>query len=136
MPKHGDRSGNILSQSCHIIKPQGFIIPDDATKVHGISTERANSEGISIQTVLTAFSEAITHSSFLVAHNINFDERIVGAEFLRENIENQLLKIPNICTMELSTDYCRLPGRYGKYPYFHARGCPKGPEVHILNPNM
>ena len=114
---HCDNSGNIISESDYIVKPQGFIIPDDAVNVHGISTERANNEGIALQTVLNEFSIAISQSSFLVAHNMKFDERIVGAEFLRENIENQLLDIPKICTMELSVDYCRLPGRYGKYKW-------------------
>ena len=114
---HCDNSGNILSQSDYIIKPQGFIIPEDAANVHGISTERANNEGIALKTALTAFSEAISQSSFLVAHNMKFDEMIVGAEFLRESIKNQLSHIPKICTMELSTDYCKLPGRYGKYKW-------------------
>src|SRR5665648_554880 len=35
---HCDTAGNILSESDYIVKPQGFIIPDDATKIHGISS--------------------------------------------------------------------------------------------------
>ncbi|MEA3478042.1 MAG: 3'-5' exonuclease [Bacteroidota bacterium] len=78
---HCDNSGNILTDSNYIVKPQGFTIPEDATEVHGISTEMAKSEGIDLKTVLIEFSKAISQSSFLVAHNLNFDEKIVGAEF-------------------------------------------------------
>ena len=114
---HCDNSGNILTDSNYIVKPQGFTIPEDATEVHGISTEMAKSEGIDLKTVLIEFSKAISQSSFLVAHNLNFDEKIVGAEFLRVNVANQLPMIPKICTMEMSTNYCKLPGKYGKYKW-------------------
>ncbi|MDO9518266.1 MAG: 3'-5' exonuclease [Methanosarcinaceae archaeon] len=110
---HCDKSGNILSDSDYIVKPQGFIIPKDAANVHGISTEIAINKGIDLGTVLNEFAGAMERSDFLVAHNINFDEKIVGAEFLRADLENQLTDIPKICTMKMSTDYCKLPGPYG-----------------------
>lgn len=115
--QHCDNSGNVLSDSNYIVKPQGFIIPEDAVKIHGISTETAINEGIALEVVLNEFARAMQLSDHLVAHNINFDEKIVGAEFLRLNIENQLSNIPKICTMEMSTDHCRLSGQYGyKWP--------------------
>jgi DNA polymerase I-like protein with 3'-5' exonuclease and polymerase domains len=40
--------------------------------------------------VLKEFSTAIIISSFLIAHNMSFDEKVVGAEFLREKIESRL----------------------------------------------
>jgi len=114
---HCDNSGNILTDSNYTVKPQGFTIPEDAIEVHGISTEMATSEGIDLKTVLIEFSKAISQSNFLVAHNLNFDEKIVGAEFLRVNVNNQLSMIPKICTMEMSINYCKLPGNYGKYKW-------------------
>ena len=48
---------------------------------------------------------------------MSFDENIVGAEFLRENISSQLFQTTRLCTMTASTDYCKLPGNYGyKWP--------------------
>ena len=53
----------------------------------------------------------------MVAHNINFDEKIVGAEFIRKDIPHQLFQKKIICTIKESTDYCELPGKYGyKWP--------------------
>jgi len=39
--QHCDNSGNILSNSDYIVKPQGFTIPEDTVNIHGISTEIA-----------------------------------------------------------------------------------------------
>jgi len=112
-----DSSEKQISSCNHIIKPQGFTIPYDAAKVHSISTERAINEGVSLRIVLNEFSKAISQSMFLVAHNMSFDEKIVGAEFLRENIPNSLFQTSRICIMVSSTDFCQIPGSYGyKYP--------------------
>ncbi len=62
---------------------------------------------------LNEFAGAMKRSNFLVAHNMNFDDKIVGAEFLRTGFKNRLTDIPKICTMKISTDYCKLPGPYG-----------------------
>ena len=106
-----DNSGKILSTSDYIIKPGGFIIPEYAVKIHGISNEMAKNEGVALNTT------AISRSSFLIAHNMAFDEKVVGAEFLREKIDSRLFTIPKICTMERSTDHCKIPGSYGyKWP--------------------
>lgn len=40
-----DEEGNVLSQGNEIVKPEGFVIPADAARVHGITTERAQREG-------------------------------------------------------------------------------------------
>ena len=40
-----DQAGNYLSGGNYIIKPDGFTIPFNAEKVHGISTQRALDEG-------------------------------------------------------------------------------------------
>ena len=112
-----DNSGNVLASSDYIVKPQGFTIPKESENIHGISTEKAMTEGIALKKVLNQFSMAINASNFLIAHNMSFDEKIVGAEFLRENIQNKLSVISKICTKELSIDYCKLPGNYGNYKW-------------------
>nr|WAI02820.1 MAG: 3'-5' exonuclease [Candidatus Methanoperedens sp.] len=112
-----DNSGKILSSSDHIVKPQNFIIPEDAVKIHGITTQMAKNEGVALNIVLKDFSTAISQSSILIAHNMAFDEKVVGAEYLREKIDSKLFTIPKICTMEESTDYCKISNPYGyKWP--------------------
>lgn len=81
---HYDKDGNKIGGNSYIIKPEGFTIPSDASRVHGITTDRALSEGIALQGVLNDFQNLISQASYLVAHNMSFDEKIVGAEFLRK----------------------------------------------------
>ena len=112
-----DENGKEVSGNNLIIKPEGFIIPDEASAVHGITTEQAEREGISLDEVLSQFGEALTKTKVLVAHNIRFDEKIMGAEFIRENIKSNLLDLRRICTMQESTNYCQIKNEFGyKWP--------------------
>ncbi len=114
---HFDKNGNKISGGDFIIKPDGFIIPKEAAKIHGISNEKANQEGKELLMVLKDFESLINQAEYLVAHNISFDEKIVGAEFLRNKMKDSLTTKRKICTMHSSTNYCALEGPYGyKWP--------------------
>jgi DNA polymerase III epsilon subunit-like protein len=112
-----DENGNIISSGDHIIKPEGFTIPTDASRIHGISTERAIREGKALQAVLQDFQSLIDQAEYLVAHNMSFDEKIVGAEFLRIGMQDSSSTKRKICTMQSTTNYCAINGPYGyKWP--------------------
>jgi DNA polymerase III epsilon subunit-like protein len=112
-----DDSGKEISSGNFIIKPEGFSIPPEASKVHGITTERALREGAPLLSVLQHFHHRVQQADYLVAHNISFDEKIIGAEFLRNGMTNVLPKKKKICTMEATTDFCAIKGPHGyKWP--------------------
>jgi DNA polymerase III epsilon subunit-like protein len=112
-----DENGKKILEQNYIIKPEGYTIPVDASQVHGITTERAEKEGVELKKVLEKFSRLVDESGYLVAHNMDFDEKIVGVEFLRQNMSNSLFKSKRLCTMKASTAFCALPGPYGyKWP--------------------
>lgn len=106
-----EQTGNL------IVKPIGFDIPQEATNIHGISTEKAVNEGIALADALIEFNAIVRKSTILVAHNISFDEKIIEAEYLRYYPTANLSEIKKICTKNASTNYCKIPGRYGyKWP--------------------
>jgi DNA polymerase III alpha subunit (gram-positive type) len=112
-----DKKGNELDAQDFIIKPEGYTIPKEASKVHRITTERAVREGVGLMEILEVFSQLINDANYLVAHNISFDEKIIGSEFYRKNVPNKLNKIEKICTMHSTTNFCQIPGNYGyKWP--------------------
>ncbi|MFZ4648773.1 MAG: 3'-5' exonuclease [Patescibacteria group bacterium] len=112
-----DGDGNLWEEESLIIKPEGFIIPDEVAKIHRVSQDRAMKEGIPLLEALEKFSDAISRAHFLVGHNIDFDNSIVGSEFLRCGQVNFLEEAKKICTMKLGVNVCRLPGRSGfKWP--------------------
>jgi DNA polymerase III epsilon subunit-like protein len=100
-----------------IVKPEGFAIPAEASRIHGITTARANSIGKPLKTVMEEFKLAVESANTIVAHNLSFDEKIVGAEFYRLMIPNPIYGKKKICTMESTTNFCAISGPYGyKYP--------------------
>ena len=112
-----DKNGNKISEGNHIIKPEGYTIPNEASKVHGISTERANREGKNLSNVLIDFQSLINKAEHLVAHNMSFDEKIMGSEFLRNRMPDGVASKKKICTMEKTTNFCAINGAYGyKWP--------------------
>ena len=112
-----DEEGNEIGAGDFIVRPEGFIIPEDSSRIHGISTERALTEGLPLGEVLQKFQAVIDEAQFLVAHNMSFDEKIVGAEFLRLGATNVLDAKSKICTMQSSIDLCAIDGPYGyKWP--------------------
>ena len=119
-----NQEGKRVDSAEFIIKPDNFIIPTEASDVHGITTEKAIEEGVELDFVLNKFNEQVKACEFIVAHNISFDEKIIGAEFLRRSVDSDFEMTPKLCTMKASTDYCAIPGPYG-YKW------PKLSELHI-----
>lgn len=112
-----DETGMLLDVRNHLIVPEGFEIPYSAEKVHGISTEKAMQLGIPLKEAMADFAEAINKSSFIIGHNVKFDLNITAAEFLRCGIENKLLSTTAVCTMELTRDFCKLPGKGNRFKF-------------------
>jgi len=106
-----DKNGKEISKGDYIIKPNGFEIPNDAARIHKISTARAIDEGEELSTILKVFGALIDKSEYLVAHNINFDIMVIGAELKREYISSDIKKKKQICTMKESVDFCKIPGK-------------------------
>lgn len=120
-----DLEGNIIFSSNEIVKPIGFNIPDDVSKIHGITNEIAFNEGLPITQVLERFLKYLSVSNVLVAHNMAYDEKVMGSELLRHGYQNSLEDKEKICTMLASVDVCKIKGTYGfKWPkleelYYH-----------------
>jgi DNA polymerase III epsilon subunit-like protein len=100
-----------------IIKPDGFTIPEDVSRIHGITHERAMDEGWALREVLEEFHAQVIVNQTVVAHNVSFDRAIVGSEFIRAGMEDVLHGKDRVCTMMKTTKFCNLPGKYGpKWP--------------------
>ena len=125
-----DAEGKNTESEVFIIKPEGFEIPKEASDVHGITTGKAIEEGVDLYETLMKFREAMQKSKYLVAHNISFDEKVVAAEFIRKKVPGLNNKLLRIDTMTESTDFCKIPGKYGyKWPnltQLHAKLFGKG----------
>ena len=112
-----DEMGIVLEHNDFLIKPDNFNIPYDAERIHGISTELAEEQGISLDEGLQLFNEALEKTTFIVGQNLNFDLNIMGCEFHRLGVENKLTSLPILDTCTEKTAFmCQIPGgRGGKF---------------------
>lgn len=109
-----DQWGNLIEHNDFIIIPDGYNIPYEAEKVHGISTLLAQKQGVELKLVLEKFNQVIEKASFIVGQNIDFDINVIGSEFYRMQIETHLLQKPllDTCT-ETTANLCQIPGGKG-----------------------
>lgn len=97
-----------------IVKPDGFEIPEEASQLHGITTEIALARGVEENLALAIFDRFLDMADVAAAHNVDFDRLVLsrGCHERRRKLANK-----GVCTMKPMTDYCRLPGHYGyKWP--------------------
>lgn len=71
-----DDKGNKLKECNYIIRPEGFRIPMEATRIHGISNQTAILKGVNIKKVLNEFMDDAGNSSLLIGHNLSFDKKM------------------------------------------------------------
>lgn len=112
-----DESNMQMESAIHLVRPAGFVIPEEVQRIHHITTEKALAEGKDLLEVLQALAAAAAKARILIAHNVKFDERVISAEYLRLKLSVPFSDKKRVCTMEQSTNFCQIPGQYGyKWP--------------------
>jgi DNA polymerase III epsilon subunit-like protein len=101
-----------------------IIIPEDSIKIHNITNDMSQKNGLQINIVFDIFFEHLKNVDLLVGHNILFDINMIKIELLRliynnEKIENELknynkklyflTNYKNIyCTLKESIEFCNI----------------------------
>ena len=114
-----DPQGKLLSRGNRIVQPDGFTIPFNSTKIHGITTARAQEEGLPLDQVMEEFMADAAQATYVMGHNIGFDVNVAGAELVRlgqapEGLTEKAL----IDSKDEGTEFCAIPGgRGGKFKW-------------------
>jgi DNA polymerase-3 subunit alpha len=109
-----DEMGNLVEHQDYLVNPDGFNIPYDAERIHGISTELAQQNGIQLKDMLEKFNIALSKAKYIVGQNVGFDVNIMGCEFYRMGISSPMSQMPvlDTCT-EVTASLLKLPGGRG-----------------------
>jgi DNA polymerase III epsilon subunit-like protein len=106
-------NNNIIKTTNNYINNVEFN--EDAYKINKITKEMIEN-GKNIKDVLNDFIDAIKVCDILVAHNCNFDKKIIMVECVRNQILYRLnynIKNKNtFCTMINSINLCKLPSNF------------------------
>lgn len=78
-----DEDGKEIDREYHIIKPDGWDIPEESVKIHGISSHNADSEGTDLKMVLKTLLHDTRKCELIVGHNLYFDLSIIKANMMR-----------------------------------------------------
>lgn len=112
-----DGSGSeICDARSAIINPGDISWDMKSSEIHGISQERAQSEGISAAQIFSQFQTIIRQAHIIVAHNLAFDKSVLYAEYYRLNPSETFDWWPpyEYCTMESTKHLCKLPFANGR----------------------
>lgn len=105
-----DGEGREIQSASVIVKPDGWTIPEEAAKVHGITTEIAALVGIPLPVVVGLHYNLRAIATRCVGHNIDFDQKIM--RFAAAQIgKNPTHPGPRMitCTVNETVDIIRLP---------------------------
>lgn len=121
-------SNKIVKIKDSIIKvPDSFIITEENTKIHGITTEISLTKGTSLLPVLEEFFADFDSADHIVGHNVSFDINMIKAELQRlimissdKKLQEYLTTINTstkfYCTMQETIELCaiEMKDKYGR----------------------
>ncbi len=106
-----ERDGTERASVDLIIRPDGWTIPEGASKVHGITNEVAERCGVDVLHALRCFSHLLELADEAAAFNVQFDRNVMSIELLRQG-ESRPVEWPDIpltCVMDMSQPVLNLP---------------------------
>lgn len=99
-----------------LIKPDGWIIPEDSTKIHGITYEYALANGRDLYEVMIELHDDLLKCDVVVAHNLEFDKNVIFSAYKWHCKMNPWPFWPKeeICTMNRAESEVKIPSKYPK----------------------
>lgn len=106
-------SRSIVQTLDTVIRPEGWEIPEEVSKIHGITTEYATAVGVPEDKAVSFFA-SMWKGRPRIAHNESFDARIIRIALKRyfgmyEDVIERWKNSDAHCTAVLSTPVCNLP---------------------------
>jgi DNA polymerase III epsilon subunit-like protein len=98
----------VYTYDSYIRLPEHVEIPDTVSELTGITKQMCNEKGKNIIEVLDNFYEAYMLAEIIVAHNIEFDEKMISVELQRNR--EQILDTAPYCFTIFSKIYEKLKG--------------------------
>lgn len=114
-----DENLNLVAATSVLIQPDGWEMSSEAESVNGLSQRLLNEHGVPVREVLWRYAAEIDRGAVVVAHNAQYDTKIMRGEMRRAGLDDRYEQTRTICTMRAMTDICRIPkpsGRGLKWP--------------------
>jgi len=101
-------SNAIITYNSYVKIPENIEIPETVSELTGISKDVCNEKGKNIIEVLDNFYEAYMSAEVIIAHNIDFDEKMIQVELQRNH--KDIIELVPYCFTIFSKIYEKLKG--------------------------
>lgn len=85
-----------------LVRADGWKMSPGATKVNGITDEMLAEGGLPVAEVLKIYAEFIDAGWIVVAHNVQFDAKVMRGELRRAGMDDRFMKTFTLCTQKAS----------------------------------
>lgn len=109
-----DKEGHVIKEKNNLIKPTDFIIPNETAMVHGVTNDVALKFGSNLKDVLLDLHKDIQSSNAIIGHNIEYDLKVLCAEFYRLNYMFVYSKKKTYDTMKLGSYLIEMNNKWPK----------------------
>lgn len=108
-----------VGQYYAIVKPDDFVIPEEVSRIHGITQEFAMKNGFDGKGVINSFLRMFVNCRYSIAFNSKFDFHMVMSEIVRRCPDNEhLFDIRKVrCAMLAAAGCMKKPNQYGYESY-------------------
>ena len=103
---------------------ENLVIDDKSKTKAKIDDEDIKKKKTLLADILDKFSDSAAKAEYIFSHNLNYNENILGAEYVRNKKSINMFSKKRYCLMEEGTYYCKIPAKGGGYKY------PTLPELH------
>lgn len=106
------KEGELIESMDALIRPDGWVIPQDVEELTGLSTDFLTINGIPEREALAMFGRINKQADVRVAHNANFDERIMRigiSRYFGKDVADKFKEKPIYCTANATKNIVKCP---------------------------
>jgi DNA polymerase III subunit epsilon len=110
--------GSLLSSMDVLIRPDGFTIPEEVSKIHGITQRDAAQRGVNLRVALSMLCHFARTAPICASYGLEtFDAKMIRLELARFNIETVFppAGVEGFCVRKAAQAVCKVPGDDGGY---------------------
>jgi len=107
-------TGVLCKKVYSVVQPDGWNIPADSIRIHGITMEKASSQGKPLAEMLELLAIDLATVDAVVAHNLDFDKNVVfnAYKWRLGRDPRPIWPLAEICTMRKSEAELKLPSSH------------------------